>query len=169
MSVTLRPCHSEDTEFLYEVYASTREEEMALVDWDPKQKEDFLRMQFNAQHTFYHENFSECDYQVIMDGERPIGRYYVDRRPDELRIVDIALLPSHRNTGIGSTLMKELLEEATAAGKPVRIHVEIFNPALALYRRLGFEDIEENGVYLLMEYTPNKLRASVETAKGQKP
>jgi ribosomal protein S18 acetylase RimI-like enzyme len=87
---------------------------------------------------------------ILVDGQ-PAGRLYVSREDDEIRIVDIALLPEYCNRGIGTTLLKGLQSEAAAAGKPLRIHVERFNPALRLYERLGFRQIDDRGVYLFME------------------
>jgi ribosomal protein S18 acetylase RimI-like enzyme len=154
--ITLRPVTSDDEPFLYRVYASTREEELAPLGWDETQKEAFLRTQFNAQHVFYQEQFTSADFNIILAEDKPIGRLYVDRRDDEIRIVEIALLPEHRNSGIGSALLKILLTEAAAASKPVRIHVERFNPALRLYERLGFIQVGDNGVYYLMEWSPDE-------------
>ena len=82
----------------------------------------------------------------------PIGRLYVDRRTEEIRIIDIALLPEYRGKGVGSKLIRALLDEAEQERMPVRIHVERFNPALRLYRRLGFKVVEDEGVYYLMEW-----------------
>jgi predicted GNAT family acetyltransferase len=90
---------------------------------------------------------------IEMDGEA-VGRLYVARWPEEIRIIDIALLPQHRNGGIGSSLLADLCREAAAAGKPVTIHVERFNPALGLYHRLGFVPIADKGVYLLLQWSP---------------
>lgn len=79
----------------------------------------------------------------------PRGRdLYVSRWSEEIRIVDIALLPDSCNRGIGTALLRQLQAEAQASGKPLRIHVERFNPALPLYERLGFRQIEDKGVYL---------------------
>jgi ribosomal protein S18 acetylase RimI-like enzyme len=153
-TVTLRPIVAEDRDFLYQLYASTREEELALVDWDAAQKESFLRMQFSAQHQYYLENYRRAHFDVIEIAGRPIGRLYVDRRADEIRIVDIALLPEFRNHGIGSSFLKEIQAEARSMGLPVRIHVERNNPALGLYQRLGFQCIRDKGVYFLMEWRP---------------
>ena len=157
LQIAFRPIHERDSAFLLEVYASTRADEMALVDWPEVEKAEFLRMQFEAQHTYYVERFPEARFDLVLEGDRPIGRLYVDRRPDEVRIIDIALLPEARNGGIGSRLLRDLLDEAERAGKPVRIHVEQFNPAMRLYRRLGFADVEEHGVYRLMEWRPERV------------
>ena len=154
--ITLRPITFEDEPFLYRVYADTREDELSPLGWDETQKDSFLRMQFNAQHGFYQEQFPAADFDIILAGDQPIGRLYVDRRDDAIRIVDIALLLEHRNAGIGSALLRDLLTEAAATSRPVRIHVERFNPALRLYERLGFTQVSDNGVYYLMEWSPDE-------------
>ena len=153
----LRPSTLDDEQFLYRLYASTREDELAVVPWSESEKETFLTTQFNAQHTFYHQQFNEAEFLIIEQDNEPIGRLYLDRRDDEIRIVDIALLPTHRNRGIGTRYLKSILEEGQGAGLPVRIHVERNNTALRLYERLGFQKVTENGVYFLMEKWPNKI------------
>ncbi len=151
MSISLRPITLDDEGFLYSVYSSTREDELAQVDWDAAQKEAFLKMQFHAQHTYYMEQYKHANFDVILLDDVPVGRLYLDRRKSEIRIVDIALLTAYRNRGIGSLLLKDILAEGERAGLPVRIHVEHFNPALHLYTRLGFRHIDDHGVYYLME------------------
>jgi ribosomal protein S18 acetylase RimI-like enzyme len=152
-TVTCRAVAPDDEELLYRIYASTRTEELAPVPWSAAQKEAFLRMQFRAQSLDYAANFPDAAFQVILVDGTPAGRLYVHRREDELRIVDIALLPEHRGAGIGGAILRGLLAEAAAAGKPARIHVERFNPALRLYERLGFRRIADEGIYFLMEWT----------------
>jgi len=165
MPLTLRPVSPDDQEFLYRVYAATREEELAQVDWEVSQKEAFLRMQFNAQHAYYQENYREAAFQVILLEGEPVGRLYLHRRPQEIRIVDISLLPAFRGRGIGSTLLKEILAEGDRSGRVVTIHVERFNPALRLYTRLGFRQAADRGVYLFMEWKPaqkEELKCSID-------
>jgi len=107
-----------------------------------------------AQHQFYQAHYTQTDLLIILRDAVPVGRLSVARWQDEIRIVDIALLPPSRNAGIGSAILRDLLAEAAAAHQPVHIHVEKFNPALRLYERLGFVPIEDKGVYLFMEWSP---------------
>jgi len=153
-AVTYRPITDNDQEFLYSVYASTREAEMGLIDWDLKEKETFLRMQHAAQHRHYQEHFASAQFYVIMVDGAPAGRLYIDRRRDEIRIIDIALLPQYRGKGLGSSILKGIMNEGHDNDLPVRIHVEQYNPALRLYKRLGFKKIGDSGIYYLMEWRP---------------
>ena len=142
-------------ELLLRLYATTRADEMAMVtDWSDEQKEAFVRMQFQAQHAWYQEHYGDAQFDVVLIDGVPAGRLYVHRRAKEIRLVDISLMPELRGRGIGGALLRELMAEAEAAGKPLTIHVEKFNPAMRLYLRLGFKPIEDRGPYDLMEWKP---------------
>jgi ribosomal protein S18 acetylase RimI-like enzyme len=139
-----------DAEFLLGVYASTRAEELAIVPWTDAEKDAFLRMQFDAQDRYWREQRPDAAYDVIVVGGQPAGRLYVDRPAHEIRIVDIALLPEHRGSGVGTRLIAGVLQEGRASGRPVTIHVERGNRARGLYERLGFRQIDSTGVYDLL-------------------
>ena len=151
-SLTMRPVRSGDEDFLFEVYASTRAEELAQVPWDSTQRENFLKMQFAAQQQDYKRCFPDGDHQVLLLEDRPIGRLYVARGDEEIRILDVALVPEHRNKGIGASLIMNLLDEAAQAKKPARVYVERLNPSIALFERLGFSRIEDIGSHFLLEW-----------------
>ena len=152
--VVLREVEAGDDALLRLVYAASREDELALVSWSEAQKEAFLRQQFDAQDAHYRAHYDNARFDVIeVDGE-PAGRLYVARWDDEIRIMDIALLPDYCGKGIGTQLLRELLDEGARTGKRVSIHVEKNNPALRLYVRLGFVPVGDRGVHLLMEVSP---------------
>ena len=146
----LRPTTPADRAFLLEVYASTRAEELAPVPWSDEQKAAFLEQQFSAQDHHYKTHYDNTAYDVIVVDGEDVGRLYVGRWSEEIRIVDIALLPQHRGRGIATALLADLIAEAEAASKPLTIHVERTNPAIAFYERLGFRLTEDRGVYLFM-------------------
>ena len=153
-TIHLRPIQNVDEAFLRLVYASVREQELDQVAWPPGVREEFLRTQFDAQHTHYTSNYPGAELSVIeMDG-KPAGRFYTQRSESEIRIIEIALLPEYRNQGIGSGLVKRILNDGDLLHLPVAIHVEKFNPAFKLYERLGFRVEEDLGVYLFMKRMP---------------
>lgn len=153
--VQLRPATDDDREFLVGLYGSVRAEELAMVSWEEGQQEAFVRMQFNAQDAEYHRMNPNGTFDVIELQGRPVGRLYVDRRPTEIRIVDISLLPQARGGGIGGGLLAELMREATESGRRLTIHVEVANRAGNLYSRLGFVEAARQGPYRRMEWTPS--------------
>ncbi|MFB9266317.1 GNAT family N-acetyltransferase [Bradyrhizobium erythrophlei] len=147
-----------DLPFLGRLYASTRAEELAPVPWSQADKDAFLDQQFRAQHAHYQQHYPDADWLVIAHCDEDIGRLYIERWPSQHRIIDIAFLPEHRGRGFGSALLADLLDEAAAVGKDVSIHVEKLNPAMRLYRRLGFAIEEDKGVYDLMRWRATALR-----------
>jgi len=140
-----------------DLYASTREEEMQQFPFDAAQKHEFLSQQFSAQFEHYRIHYPTCERNIIECEGQPIGRFWVDEWPDQIRLVDIALIPQWRGSGTGTALVRSVLDRGAKAGKPVTIHVEGFNPALRLYERLGFQKVDTNGVYFLMRWTPPAL------------
>jgi ribosomal protein S18 acetylase RimI-like enzyme len=157
MSFTLRPVSLDDEAFLFQVYSSTRAEEMGLVPWNDEQKQAFLEMQFNAQKQSYRQEFPDAEYHVILHDGVSAGRLIVDRGDERILVIDIALLPEHRSIGIGSALICDLKTEAQETGRPLRLEVENFNRAYRLYERLGFEKIDEAGFYWRMEWRPSEV------------
>ena len=155
LSIVLRPVTEDDLPVLRHIYASTRAEELAAVPWSAEQKEAFLTMQFQAQRADYQSNYPDATFDIVECEGQIAGRLYVHRRPAEIRIIDIALLPKHRGNGIGTHLLSELIAESEASEKPLSIHVEKQNPALRLYQRLGFTPTDESAVYLLMHRPRN--------------
>jgi ribosomal protein S18 acetylase RimI-like enzyme len=157
--VSLRPEQPGDEAFLFAVYASTRLEELAITGWDEATCTAFLNMQFRAMRMGYGSAFPKADFSVVLLDGHPVGRMVVDRPSDEIHLVDLALLPENRNRGIGTALMRDLLDEAQNTGKPVHLRVLKGSPANRLYQRLGFKQTEDNDIDILMEWTPGDCKA----------
>ena len=158
--VSLRPVEPGDEPFLLRVYASTRAEELAPVPWTDEQKAAFVAHQFAAQTAHYAEHYKGMTSDVIEVGGEPAGRLLVAHWREEIRIVDITLLPEFRGARLGTGLLRDLIAEAGDARKRLSIHVEIHNPAMRLYERLGFRPAGDAGVYLLMALDPQVKIAS---------
>lgn len=142
--LSLRAAHDEDLPWLRDLYASTRAEEMAPVPWPDAAKRAFLDQQFDLQHRHFVSHFPGAEFWLVESAQGPIGRLYRDTSvppggdADDL-IVDIGFLPSWRNQGLGSSLLRAVQASASARGRGVRLHVQVHNSrALNLYRRLGF-------------------------------
>ena len=147
--ISLRPERPEDDPFLFAVFASTREEELALTNWDAPMRHAFLNQQFAAMRQGYRSMFPTGEFLIIELAGQPIGLMVLNRNEKEIRVVDLALLPAERNKKIGTTLMREI---CTASKVPVRLHVLKYNRALPWYARLGFVRIGDAGIYDEMEW-----------------
>lgn len=153
--MTLRPVTSEDDEFLLAVYASTREAELAQATWEEGQKEAFLRWQFEMQRREYNVRFPDARYEVILVDDQPAGRIWVGSDDEQIRLLDIGLLPEFQNRGVGTILLRRLMDEAAQANKFLRHMVFVLNDdAHRFYERLGFAIIDDLGAYKHMEWRP---------------
>lgn len=151
---TLRPAGPKDESFLLRLYGSTRNEELALTNWSARERDAFLRSQFELRTRSYRQHYPRADNCVIVLHGVSIGSLIVDRGPDALTLVNIALLPEYRGTGIGSGLLQELLADAARTFRPLRLSVLKSNRARKLYERLGFGPTGSDGEYLSMEWRP---------------
>ena len=154
-TLTLRPVTDKDEKFLLSVYAGTRAEELAQVEWEPGQQEAFLKWQFDMQRREYDARFPDAEYRVILIDDQPAGRIWIGRDAEQIRLLDIALLSEFRNRGAGTLLLRRLIDESNETGKVLRHMVFVLNNnAHRFYERLGFVIIEEFGAYKHMEWRP---------------
>ncbi len=148
--LSLRPTGGDDEAFLREVFTATRPDIMGHPGLTDDQKKGLIDMQFNAQDSQYRANYPNCEFMVIERDGQSVGRLYLDEREKEIRIMDIAILPEFRGKGMGTALLKDLIDESTDSGRELTIHVEKANPAMTLYERLGFKAEKEVGLHIFM-------------------
>ena len=151
MDMMFRPVTPDDETFLFELYQHAHSEELPLDQLDANQREMIFRMQFFAQQQTYSAQYPKAEDKIILlDGQRA-GRVLVERTESEIRGIDLALLPEHRNKGVGAIIVRDLMAEAGATGRPFRISVVKANRAHYLYQRLGLRITGESGIHYLME------------------
>jgi ribosomal protein S18 acetylase RimI-like enzyme len=155
-SISLRPVTSDDDPFLFEVYASSRGEDLATMGWEPEPIRTFLETQYSAQKVFLKNDYPETDDRIIMLGRERIGRIVVLRNDREIRLVDIALMPQYRNAGLGTHLVRDLMSEAAKLSIPFRLQLIRSNPAVALFEQLGLVRTGETGSHYQMEWQAQK-------------
>jgi ribosomal protein S18 acetylase RimI-like enzyme len=155
-TLTFRPVMPEDEDFLFNLYSTTRRDELAAWGWNDAQKDAFLKLQFKAQQYSYATMYTPEDSRLIMLDNKPIGRMIVVRSDEEIRLADIAILPEYFNDGIGTFLIKHLLTEAAQAAKPVGLRVYKSNErAVRFYERLGFIVAGEDELAFSMQHPVN--------------
>lgn len=152
MKIELKSITKEDEAFLYEIYASTRNQEVDLWGWSAEQKALFLEMQWRAQQASYNQQFPGASHSIIAVGEQYVGRLLADELSDYHHLIDISILPSYQGKGIGTFLITQLLQKAREGNKPVILQVFHTNPARNLYERLGFQVASSDEIYLKMRW-----------------
>jgi RimJ/RimL family protein N-acetyltransferase len=150
----LRPETPADEAFRFRLFCDSRLPQWYAVALDPELRERLMRHQYEAQSTTYRARFPQARFDIIeLDGET-IGRIVVNRPGSMVHVVDHAIVPALRGRGLGTAIMRALMEEAAAAGLPVRLKVADANdPSLRLYLRLGFKPIETVPAYIELEWS----------------
>ena len=151
LDIKLRSIKDEAIDFLYQVYHSTRVDELGIRDWQTNERDAFLQQQFKLQHIQYMQNYNNPSFDIIVFNGIDVGRLYVNRNEDDIRIIDITLLKEYRGQGIGRQLIGDLIEESEEKRIPLSLHVEHYNFAREWYKRLGFKEKEKRGVYIFMK------------------
>ena len=150
-SITVRPICVTDEPFLFRLFCSAREHQFASPGIPLDQKEQLMQMQFQAQQQQYRGQFPNAEFDLVLNNDVPVGNFYTLRGPGEFVLIDITLLPEHRNGGIGARLVQDLIAQANSENEPLSAHVLKDNPAWRLWQRLGFCLVNDDGMYLRIE------------------
>ena len=147
LQIAYRPETESDQSFVASLYASTRASEFAALNWPEAALTAFLDQQHRAQQRHFRAVFPDGEWLIVEQSGQRIGRLYLNETGDHLHLVDIILRPESRGTGIGTAIVADLIDQAHRAGKPVRLSVDKTNLGAArLYRRLGFDAIDDQGM-----------------------
>ncbi len=152
-AIELRPAVAADQPFLHRLYVSTRPPS-SLRGCDAEAEALLLRAQFLAQQTHWRRQFPNADITVIVEHDQPVGRLVVHYSEQEVRLVDLSLLPECRSRGIGKGLLRGLQGHGERLGLPVRLHVRLGNPCQRLCQRCDFVFMGIDGGHAVLEWKP---------------
>lgn len=85
-----------------------------------------------------------------------VGWLRVTDAGDHVMIEQIYIEPVHQGRGIGSALLRRLVEEWRGSGKALRLAVLKTNPARRLYDRFGFHVEAEKETAWVMRRPPDR-------------
>lgn len=149
--ITTRPATDADGTFRIELYASTREAELAVLQWDETARRAFIEQQFDTRERSWQATFADAVYEIVEVNREPVGAIATVAPPGSLHVLDIALLAPQRRRGIGTTLLSRILVEADRCGHAVTLHVDVGSPARRLYERLGFRAVSQDAMRAFMQ------------------
>jgi ribosomal protein S18 acetylase RimI-like enzyme len=160
-TLRVRPERAADRDFRYRLFCASQPPAFAVLA--PAAFAQIMTQQFHAQTLAYLSQFPQARFDIIELSGEPIGRIVVDRPGSVLHIVDQAIVPQWRGRGVGTAIARALMDEAQAAGVPVRIEGSSeSDPSLRLYRRLGFVAVATAAPHTRLEWPPTP------TAAGQR-
>jgi len=151
-AIEMRAAENADQAFMEQLYALTRGDAAHMEGCDPSTGALLLSIQYRARQGHFEKLYPYADLAIITEHELPIGRLYVNYSHDEIRIIDMNLLPECRNRGIGLGLLRSLQAQGVRMRVPVRVDVMLGSPALRLLHRCGFVSQGANGIYNAMSW-----------------
>ncbi len=165
--ITTAPVGADDAPFLFELFCSTRWDEISSWGLEPKMAEQILHMQWRAQTQAYQQQFPHMKHCIIFADKKKAGRIIVDQTQNEIHVVDISVLPAFRNQGIGTHLLREWQREASETEMPLTLSVYASNPARRLYDRLGFSVSFTDDLYVRMQWCGENQTTAKEPEKKE--
>lgn len=157
--VQLRHASDADSRFLFLVY---RENHIGMFKaLDLKMGETLIGQQSSLQEAHYNKHYPHLKRNIIQLNGKSVGRLYTYRSDHEIILVDIAILPSQQNKGIGTRVLLRLIDEARTTHQVLRLHLTLGNSAVAWYQRHGFKVVSVKNPYIEMELNPIQGPASM--------
>ena len=116
--------------------------EAAFGEWDAKRE----AKQFA-------EKWQESRFHKLYFAGELVGGVWMEEHESYFQLREIMLEPAYRNRGIGTQVIERCIATAALAAKPLRLRVIYDNPAISLYKRLGFREYgrRESSKQILME------------------
>lgn len=149
-----RPATPEDDPFLYDVFCTTWQSEVAAMP-NPQLVQHFLRIQYTAQNERFHQRFPGHERWVVTSGDKRAGRLFLHRSPEILHVLEMTMLPEFRSLGLGSALLRSLMDEAADTDRSVTLRVARRNVRAAnLYNSIGFRLVTMDDQDSYFEWTP---------------
>lgn len=155
--LNIRPARESDRPFIESLYHSTRDD-LRMLDAEPDFIEALIEQQQEAQQQGYGEQFPNAFYLILEKQSDPIGRVVLDFAENEIRIIDIVLIPAARSMGYGSSILYALKHAAETVCTPLVLSVYKTNHAARkLYEQHGFAVEQGNPMVDQMVWYPTYL------------
>jgi ribosomal protein S18 acetylase RimI-like enzyme len=111
----------------------------------------------HAQDKFFAEDWTPEKFEIICCDGIPCGYTRIEDRDKDIHIRELVILPDFQNRGIGSHILREVLDRAKTRKAPVVLGTHIANQAMHLYQRFGFEEFERTDTHILMKLPPASI------------
>lgn len=102
----------------------------------------------------FRDRFDPTKYHVIQVDRCDVGALSVSEQCGEVFIADVEIDAAHRNRGLGSAVVRDVIAAAHRAGRSVALQVLTVNPARRLYERLGFCVTHQSATHIHMRCDP---------------
>lgn len=146
MLIAFRPARSQDFDYCRRIY-------FGEMGWIIRE----LHLDELAQAESFQKQWDQTQVRIITLQGADIGWLQSFTQDDELFIAQVFVERPHQRRGIGTEVMKSLMNEAEQLNQTIRLNVVKINPAIRLYERLGFRISGEDDRKFYMKRNPGPI------------
>jgi GNAT superfamily N-acetyltransferase len=142
--IELTPAEESHREFGYQIKkAAYRGYVEEIWGWDEK-----------VAREHHNQDWQDKTPQVILYSNNPIGTIYVKEENDYIEIEQFILSSEYQNQGIGSRILKGIINRADRTSRVIKLMYLRINPVASLYRRMGFKIVGNDDTFISVERRP---------------
>lgn len=106
----------------------------------------------SRQDSLFNSGWSSAEHEILLCDGAPCGYVSVEEYPDYVHVRELVVLPEYQGRGIGSSLLRQVLEQARARHVSVKLGVLRENRVVNLYQRLGFREFDRTETHIMMQW-----------------
>jgi GNAT superfamily N-acetyltransferase len=147
MILTRRPAQPSDMDFARDVHHRAYRDVVVrqFGPWDE-----------TAQGRWFNDDWRGHLFEIVICDGNSCGYLSSEERPDSISVREIVLAPEFQGQGIGTSILKEIIERASGSGRPILLRTQHQNRALNLYLRLGFREIQKTDTHTYLEWVSQR-------------
>lgn len=142
----LRSVHERDQEFIDILYRSTRED-LLMLPMDPAFIDNLVRSQQQIHALGVQQNYPNAQTKILESQSQALGRMIFEHTTGDIRLIDIAVLPSAQRQGLARYMVQYLQQMAGSYQASLSLRVVKNNfKARRLYLSVGFQIVDEDEI-----------------------
>jgi len=133
MQISFRPAELEDFGYCAKLYFAAMEQSIRE-----------LKLDIYAHVADFRKRWDLVEVRIVLRDSVDVGWLQTRTENGALFLAQLFVDAAAQGQGIGTAVMRQVIDEAARAGQAVTLGVVKINPALRLYHRLGFRTIHED-------------------------
>jgi len=148
MDLQIRKFSDSEINYKKQLFVENKISKLNAEHWSDDLKIQITNMQYMAQENHINSYFPDATDSIILWDQKKVGRLVFEKSDKLLHVIDIIIGKKFQNKGLGTEILTKLISE----NESVSLNVDMDNPALRLYNKLGFKIIKQRNHQYFMKY-----------------
>lgn len=110
----------------------------------------------STQDKLFAAAWSAAAHEIVLCNDTRCGYTSIENRDDCIYVHELVVDPDFQGRGIGTNILREVMEQAISKSVPVRLRTHVTNRAANLYRRMGFQETARTETHVLLEWNQER-------------